>query len=103
MGKNVDNWGKVTDTYSMYVSRFVIPLLAVSASAGVMARPAKGEDRSVAQASPATVRAELPERLRELDSRERGLAQILLDHQEYGAHFENSNILDGRAYEAGAT
>ncbi|MDA8126037.1 MAG: DUF1841 family protein [Deltaproteobacteria bacterium] len=38
-----------------------------------------------------------------LTAKERELAEILLDHQEYGSHFENTDILDGREYEAGAT
>jgi hypothetical protein len=41
-------------------------------------------------------------RINELSARENELAQILLDHQQYGSHFESTDILDGRAYEAGA-
>jgi hypothetical protein len=41
-------------------------------------------------------------RLQGLTEREKGLARILLDHQQYGSHFESTDILDGREYEAGA-
>lgn len=41
-------------------------------------------------------------RINELSDKEKTLAQILLDHQECGSHFENTAILDGREYEEGA-
>ena len=41
-------------------------------------------------------------RINELTARENELAQILLEHQQYGDHFESTDILDGRAYEEGA-
>jgi hypothetical protein len=37
----------------------------------------------------------------ELSEKETGLAGIIGDHGEYGDHFENTDILDGREYEAG--
>ena len=42
-------------------------------------------------------------RREELSEKDNNLAEILMDHEEYGGHFENSEILDGREYEAGAT
>jgi hypothetical protein len=43
------------------------------------------------------------DRREELSEKENNLAEILMDHEEYGSHFENIEILDGREYEAGAT
>jgi hypothetical protein len=37
----------------------------------------------------------------ELSEKESRLAEILLNHEEYRDHFENSDILDGREYEGG--
>ena len=37
----------------------------------------------------------------ELSEKENRLASIIMDHQEYHDHFENTEILDGREYEAG--
>ncbi len=37
----------------------------------------------------------------ELSEKENRLARIIMDHQEYHDHFENTDILDGREYEAG--
>jgi hypothetical protein len=39
----------------------------------------------------------------ELSEKDNDLAEILMDHEEYGDHFENTDILDGREYEAGVT
>lgn len=39
----------------------------------------------------------------QLSDRDNHLAEILMDHEEYGDHFENTDILDGREYEAGMT
>jgi hypothetical protein len=39
----------------------------------------------------------------ELSEKDNYLAEILMDHEEYGNHFENTDILDGREYEAGVT
>lgn len=39
----------------------------------------------------------------ELPEKERKLAEIILYHQEYADHFENTEILDGREYAAGET
>jgi hypothetical protein len=39
----------------------------------------------------------------ELSEKDTYLAEILMDHEEYGNHFENTDILDGREYEAGVT
>jgi hypothetical protein len=39
----------------------------------------------------------------ELSEKDNNLAEILMDHEEYSDHFENTDILDGREYEAGAT
>ena len=39
----------------------------------------------------------------ELSEKDNDLAEILMDHEEYGDHFEDIGILDGREYEAGAT
>jgi hypothetical protein len=39
----------------------------------------------------------------ELSETDNNLAEILMDHEEYSDHFENTDILDGREYEAGAT
>src|SRR5512138_3810753 len=41
-------------------------------------------------------------RRNELSDRENDLALILIDHQEYGDHFEDTAIMDGREYDAGA-
>ena len=41
-------------------------------------------------------------RRNELSEADNNLAEILVDHEEYGDHFENTDILDGREYEAGA-
>ncbi len=41
-------------------------------------------------------------RRNELSDKENDLALILMDHQEYGDHFENTAILDGREYDAGS-
>lgn len=38
----------------------------------------------------------------ELSEAENNLAEILMEHEEYRDHFENTEILDGREYEAGA-
>jgi hypothetical protein len=38
----------------------------------------------------------------ELSETENNLAEILMEHEEYSDHFENTAILDGREYEAGA-
>jgi len=38
----------------------------------------------------------------ELSEKDGNLAEILMEHQEYSDHFENTDILDGREYEAGA-
>jgi hypothetical protein len=38
----------------------------------------------------------------ELSDADNNLAEILMEHEEYGDHFENTDILDGREYEAGA-
>jgi hypothetical protein len=38
----------------------------------------------------------------ELSETDNNLAEILMDHEEHGDHFENTEILDGREYEAGA-
>jgi hypothetical protein len=40
--------------------------------------------------------------LHELSKEERKLAEIILYHEEYADNFENTEILDGREYEAGA-
>lgn len=40
-------------------------------------------------------------RRNELSEKDNDLALILMDHQEYSDHFENSEILDGREYDAG--
>ncbi len=40
-------------------------------------------------------------RVDELSGKETGLASIIKDHEEYCDHFENTDILDGREYEAG--
>jgi len=37
----------------------------------------------------------------EVSEKETGLALIIMDHEEYRDHFENTDILDGREYEAG--
>ena len=42
------------------------------------------------------------ERRNELSEADNYLAEILLDHEEYREHFENSELLDGREYAAGA-
>jgi len=42
------------------------------------------------------------DRREELSEKENNLAEILMDHEEYSDHFENSEILDGQEYEAGA-
>jgi hypothetical protein len=39
----------------------------------------------------------------ELSEKDNDLAEILMDHEEYSDHFENTDILDGCEYEAGAT
>lgn len=39
----------------------------------------------------------------ELSDADNNLAEILMEHEEYCDHFENTDILDGREYEAGAT
>jgi hypothetical protein len=41
-------------------------------------------------------------RREELSEADNNLAEILLEHEEYCGHFENTEILDGREYEAGA-
>ena len=38
----------------------------------------------------------------ELSEADNYLAEILMEHEEYSDHFENTEILDGREYEAGA-
>jgi hypothetical protein len=38
----------------------------------------------------------------ELSEADNNLAEILMNHEEYRDHFENTEILDGREYEAGA-
>jgi hypothetical protein len=38
----------------------------------------------------------------ELSEKDNNLAEILMEHEEYGDHFENTDILDGREYEDGA-
>jgi hypothetical protein len=38
----------------------------------------------------------------ELSEADNYLAEILMEHEEYSDHFENTDILDGREYEAGA-
>lgn len=38
----------------------------------------------------------------ELSEKENNFAEILMDHEEYSDHFENTEILDGREYDAGA-
>ena len=40
-------------------------------------------------------------RRNELSEKDNDLALILMDHQEYSDHFENTDILDGREYDAG--
>jgi hypothetical protein len=42
-------------------------------------------------------------RIDELSGKESGLAVIIKDHEEYCDHFENTDILDGREYDAGMT
>jgi hypothetical protein len=42
-------------------------------------------------------------RRNELSEKDNNFAEILMDHEEYSDHFENTDILDGREYEAGAT
>jgi len=42
-------------------------------------------------------------RRNELSERDHHLAEILMEHEECRDHFENTDILDGREYEAGAT
>lgn len=37
-----------------------------------------------------------------MSERDNDLAEILLDHEEYRGHFENTDILDGGEYDAGA-
>jgi hypothetical protein len=37
----------------------------------------------------------------ELSDKDNNLAEILMDHEEYSDHFENTDILDGREYESG--
>ena len=39
----------------------------------------------------------------ELSEADNNLAEILMDHEEYSDHFENTDILDGSEYEAGVT
>lgn len=39
----------------------------------------------------------------QLSDKDNRLAEILMEHEEYGGHFENTDILDGREYEAGMT
>ncbi|MEW6333103.1 MAG: DUF1841 family protein [Thermodesulfobacteriota bacterium] len=39
----------------------------------------------------------------ELSDRDDQLADILLEHEQYGGHFEDTRILDGGAYEKGRT
>ena len=39
----------------------------------------------------------------ELSEADNYLAEILMEHEEYSDHFENTEILDGREYEAGVT
>ena len=41
-------------------------------------------------------------RRNELSDRDNDLALILMEHQEYADHFENTAILDGREYDAGS-
>jgi hypothetical protein len=43
------------------------------------------------------------DRSSELSEKDNDLALIIMDHQEYGDHFENTDILDGREYDAGMT
>jgi hypothetical protein len=43
------------------------------------------------------------DRVDELPEKEAGLASIIREHGEYRDHFENTDILDGREYEAGMT
>jgi hypothetical protein len=40
-------------------------------------------------------------RRNELSERDNDLALIIMDHQEYSDHFENTDILDGREYDDG--
>jgi hypothetical protein len=40
-------------------------------------------------------------RRNELSEIDNSLALIIMDHQEYSDHFENTDILDGREYDAG--
>ena len=40
-------------------------------------------------------------RRNELSEKDNDLALIIMDHQEYSDHFENTEILDGREYDAG--
>ncbi len=40
-------------------------------------------------------------RRNELSEKDNDLALIIMDHQEYSDHFENTDILDGREYDAG--
>ena len=40
-------------------------------------------------------------RRNELSDKDNDLALIIMDHQEYSDHFENTAILDGREYDAG--
>jgi hypothetical protein len=42
-------------------------------------------------------------RIEELSEKDSKLAAIILSHQEYRDHFENTDILDGREYDAGMT
>jgi hypothetical protein len=41
------------------------------------------------------------DRVDELPEKEAGLASLIREHGEYSDHFENTDILDGREYEAG--
>jgi hypothetical protein len=43
------------------------------------------------------------DRVDDLTEKEAGLASIIREHGEYCDHFENTEILDGREYEAGMT
>ena len=38
----------------------------------------------------------------DLSEKDNNLAEILMEHEEYSDHYENTDILDGREYEAGA-
>jgi hypothetical protein len=40
-------------------------------------------------------------RRNELSEKDNNLALVVMDHQEYSDHFENTDLLDGREYDAG--